>query len=125
MEGSIVLEVPSKMLSDEVHYFVTTAMKLDDGWQQINRAANVLMTHLFFGNNTPEIHEHIHHRPDTDAERKYAISNRVLRAVSLAKTKDDPVGYGDKVAHMLMPDVLTYRVGTPAEYGFKKETAAS
>ena len=120
MEGSIVLEVPNQMLSEDVHYFVTTAMKLDDGWKQINRAANVLMTHLFFGNNTPEIHEHIHHRPDTDTDRKYAISNRVLRTVSLAKTKDDPVGYADKVANILMPDVLSYRVGTPAKYGIQE-----
>ena len=46
-----------------------------------------------------------------------SISNRVLRTVSLAKTKRNPVAYADKVANMLMPDVLTYKVGTSARYG--------
>ncbi|MCA9471544.1 MAG: DUF4331 domain-containing protein [Nitrospirales bacterium] len=120
MIGAIVLEIPNKLLSEQVYYFTTTAMKIDDGWQQINRMANPLLTHLFFGNNTPEIYEHIHHRPHTDYERKYAISNTVLRAVSLAGTQPDPVAYADAVANKLMPDVLPYTIGTPAQFSDEK-----
>lgn len=33
-------------------------------------------------------------------------------------TSLDPVGYGQAVAQRLLPDLLPYRTGTPANYGF-------
>lgn len=38
--------------------------------------------------------------------------------MSVSKTvKDDPMAYANRVADMVMPDVLTYQPGTPAHYG--------
>ncbi len=114
--SSIVIELPNSMLPDQIHVFASSAMKKDGEWVQVNRLAHVLMTHLFMYNNLPEINEHVHHRPDTDGERAYVVSGTVLRAATLAGKQQNPVTYADEVAARLLPDMISYRVGSKASY---------
>lgn len=114
--SAIVLEVPNSLLPPEIAVYASSAMYNVDKWEQVNRLAHPLMTHLFMYNNTAEVSEHVAHRPDRDATRKYALSANVLKAVVLDGKMKNPVAYSDKIADLLLPDMLTYKVGTPASY---------
>ncbi len=114
----IVVEMPNHMLPKEVYVYATTAMYNIDKWEQVNRIANPLMTHLLLVQNSMEIAEHIGHRPDRDFSRAYEVAGRVLRAVSLDGKIKNPVKYADNVAKKFLPDVIPYVIGTKAEYSF-------
>ncbi|KZN61640.1 DUF4331 family protein [Pseudoalteromonas luteoviolacea] len=114
----ILIEVPNKMLPENIHVYATSAMYNVDQWVQVNRVANPLVTHLFLANNKMEVSEHVHHRPDSDLSRRYAISGMVLRAVALDGKKTNLVEYSDSVAEQLLPDVIPYKVGSRAEYRY-------
>ncbi|WP_432720597.1 DUF4331 family protein [Jeongeupia wiesaeckerbachi] len=118
----IVMEVPNKMLPPEIYVYATTALYNVDKWEQVNRMANPLMTHLFMFNNKMEISEHVGHRPDMDIKQRYVVSDYTLRALSLDKesTVKDKVAYADRLAEELLPDVIPYRVGTPASFKIEK-----
>lgn len=77
--SAIVIEVPNKMLPSEIAVYASSAMYNKDKWEQVNRLATPLMTHLFMYNNLMEISEHVGHRPDMDASRKYAVSSTILK----------------------------------------------
>ncbi|KZN43076.1 DUF4331 family protein [Pseudoalteromonas luteoviolacea] len=114
----ILIEVPNKMLPKNIQVYATSAMYNVDQWVQVNRVANPLVTHLFLANNKMEVSEHVHHRPDSDASRRYAISGMVLRAVALDGKRKDLVEYSDSVAEQLLPDMISYTVGSRAEYSY-------
>jgi hypothetical protein len=118
--STLVLEVPNKMLPEKIYVYASTALKKEGEWIQVNRLANVLMTHLLMYNNKPEQSEHVHHRPDIDHEQIYAIASTVLRAVSLAGSQKNPVAYADQVAKRMLPDLMPYQVGTKASYGVER-----
>lgn len=117
--SAIVIEIPNKMLPKKVYVYASSAMYNLDKWEQVNRLANPLMTHLFMADNKMEVAEHVGHRPDMDVKRSYAVSGRVLRAVSLDGKLSNPVEYSDSVAAKLLPDLIPYEVGTKAEYSFE------
>lgn len=116
----IVVEIPNKMLAEKIFVYASSAIYNLDKWEQVNRLANPLITHLFMANNKMEIAEHVGHRPDVDLSRHYAISGMVLRAVSLDKKLANPVAYADSVATKLLPDMLPYQTGTKAVYSFER-----
>ncbi|MBQ4836686.1 DUF4331 family protein [Pseudoalteromonas luteoviolacea] len=116
----ILVEVPNKMLPKSIHVYASSAMYNVDQWVQVNRVANPLVTHMFLANNKMEVSEHIQHRPDSDMTRRYAISGMVLRAVSLDGKLSNPVEYADSVAAQLLPDMISYKVGSRAEYSYPK-----
>jgi hypothetical protein len=115
----IVVEIPNTMLPKKMFVYASSAMYNVDKWEQVNRLANPLMTHLFMVNNKMEVEEHVGHRPDIDSTRAYAVSATVLRAVSLDKKLSDPVAYADSVASKLLPDLIPYEAGTKAAYSFE------
>jgi hypothetical protein len=117
----IVVEVPNTMLPQTLYFYATTAFYNVDKWEQVNRMANPLMTHLFMYDNDMEKYEHVGHGPDVDAKRRYAVSSVVLRALTLdaQSTVTDKVAYADGLAASLLPDVIPYRTGTAASFGFK------
>jgi uncharacterized protein DUF4331 len=115
----IIVEVPNKMLPKSIHVYVSSAMYNTDQWVQVNRLAHPLLTHMFMANNKMEVSEHIQHRPDSDLTRAYAVSGTVLRAVALDNKLSNPVAYADSVAAKLLPDMISYNVGTEAAYSFE------
>ena len=79
----IAMEIPNTLLPRQIAVYATSAMYNVDTWEQVNRLANPLMTHLFMYNSTMEVAEHVGHRPDRDNTRKYVFTGNVLRAVVL------------------------------------------
>lgn len=114
--AAIVLDVPNSMLGSTVRVFTTTAVKKGSEWQQVQYSGNPLFSHVMLFENAALKAEHDRSRPDTDNGIKAMVSARTARAVMLAKSQKDPLHYGDEVANLLVPDVLTYKVGTPTQY---------
>lgn len=114
----IVVDVPNQMLGDEVKFFTTTSVVHNGEWVQIARHANVLFPYVFLS-DTPAVQEdHEQHRPDLDVEeRRQAIVHNVFWAVSTSKAKNgSAMEYANGIAEMVMPDVLTYKIGSSASY---------
>jgi hypothetical protein len=114
--AAIVLEVPNSMLGKTIRTFMTTAVDNKGTWTQVQYSANPLLSHITLFENAALKAEHDQSRPDTDNPIKALVSARVARASALAKTQQDPQQYGDAVAEKLIPDVLTYNVGSAAKY---------
>ncbi|TFZ52666.1 DUF4331 domain-containing protein [Serratia proteamaculans] len=114
--GGIVIEVPDAMLGKSIKVFMTTALSKGSSWEQVQYSANPLFSHSMLFENEALKREHDQSRPENSADMKNFVSARTARASFLANSQNNPFAYGDKVADMLVPDVLTYRVGTTAHY---------
>jgi hypothetical protein len=115
--NGIVLELPNAGLgAGAIRVWAVTTLWHHDQHLQVQREANPLMTHLFLQDARVKL-EHNHGCPADDVQRDLAaVRDWVARAVQAAGSPEDPQSYGDRVAHELLPDVLTYRPGTAARY---------
>lgn len=123
--GAIVLDIPNKLLAKNIRVFMTVAMKEGDIWKQVQYSANPLFSHVMLFENNALKQEHDQSRPTNSSDMKNFVSARTTRASAVAHSQKDPVAYGDKVADMLVPDVLTYQVGTKAVFSAEKRNGRS
>ena len=121
---TIVLEIPHThpVLRPGARIGVWAATKLATdagGWRQINRAGNPMMWPVFWPADTEFTDPANARHPSRDvAEAGSYIADRVAAVVAATGTSADPGAYGREVARQLLPDVLSYTVGTPAQFGF-------
>jgi hypothetical protein len=115
----IVLEVLTATLgAGSIGVWQTTSLHDHEARAQINREANPMMPYLFIvDEQLRDAYNSGHPRHDV-ALLNEPISAWISRIVTLAGTAQDAEAYGHRVADMLLPDMLTYRLGTPANYGF-------
>ncbi|MBZ3904360.1 DUF4331 family protein [Streptomyces griseiscabiei] len=129
---SIVLEIPDEELLRQTggaHTLGTWAVSIlatdAGGWRQIQRAGHPMFQPLF-SQHDPDLGDRYNTtRPDQDREL-YAdlIAGRIADVVAAhgaaedARTAEDARAYGEVMTGFLFPDVLPYRVGSPAVYGF-------
>ena len=124
---AIVLEIPHSdaELRPDRPIAVWAAAKLATdagGWRQINRAGIPMMWPLFRALGGDD--DSVEYQRDTtarpaddpanDADRIAAFVTTAVRRTGVS----DPDEYGRAVADRLLPDVLTYRVGTTAAFTF-------
>lgn len=114
--GAIVLDIPDKMLGKKIEVFMTTAVEKDGNWKQVQYSAIPLFSHSMLFENEALKQEHNQSRPDNSQDMKNFVAARTARASTFAHSQKEPQVYGDKVADMLVPDVITYNVGTPAKF---------
>ncbi|MBU9843676.1 DUF4331 family protein [Rahnella ecdela] len=114
--GAIVLDVPNTLLGKKIEVFMTTAVQKDSNWKQVQYSAIPLFSHSMLFENEALKTEHNMSRPDNSQDMKNFVSARTARASTFAHSQKEPQVYGDKVASMLVPDVITYNVGTPAKF---------
>jgi hypothetical protein len=121
---TIVLEIPHThpVLRPGTRIGVWAATKLATdagGWRQINRAGHPMMWPIFWPTDTDFSNPANTRHPSKDvAEAGSFIAERVSAVVAATGTSADPDAYGQEVARQLLPDVLSYTVGTPAQFGF-------
>ncbi len=121
---SIVLEVshkhPQLRPGARIGVWGTTKVPSETGgWRQVNRAGHPMMWPIFWPDDTHFTNAANTRHPSGDLKEdgRY-LSDLIATTVRACGTSDDPSGYGETVARELLPDVLSYVVGTPATYSF-------
>ncbi|MBC7910386.1 MAG: DUF4331 family protein [Pyrinomonadaceae bacterium] len=115
----IVLEVPNAIFhSQKIDVWMTVSLYGHAPLIQVSRYGTPLMTHVFL--QTTE-HKDLFNQTHPQEDRtNFAdlISSFVAQTVQTAKTSDDPAAYGQRIANTLLPNVMSYHVGTVASYDF-------
>jgi hypothetical protein len=121
---SIVLEVPhtDEILQPGRQVGVWSAAKLATdagGWQQVNRQGLPMIWPIFRDAASDEASTANGRVPADDATAfRTVLVDLVAAAVARLGTVPDPTAHAEAVADRLLPDVLPYRIGTPAQFGF-------
>ncbi len=115
----IVLEIPTAAFGAEtIHLWATVSLSGHAPQIQVSRMAKPLMTHIFCQDETQRENYNRSHPKDDVVAYSASIATFVAKVTTLAQTTAAPTGYGRRVAQLLLPNVLTYQLGTPASYGF-------
>ncbi|RKN15054.1 DUF4331 domain-containing protein [Micromonospora musae] len=123
---SIVLEMSrdEPMLPDgtQIGVWCRTMLATDaGGWRQINRAGHPMMWPIFWPTDTDFSNPANVRHPCDDLRADGAeIASTVARVVAANATAPDPQAYGWSVAREVYPDLLSYQIGTTANYGFAR-----
>ncbi len=117
---SIVIEVPNALLSTQtIKAWASISLFGHLPQRQVSRMANPVIVFYFGGGADPEKltwlrgHPRDDRRVFTESATKF-----VTQAATAGGRAADPSGYATMVVNQLLPDVLTYQVGTFASYGF-------
>lgn len=123
--GAIVLEVPNALLASKINVYMTTDFLSEGSWKQVQYSANPLFSHTMLFENEALKREHDESRPQNSDDMKNFVSARTARASGLAHSQKDPFAYGDKVANLLVPDVLSFTIGEKAVFTAEKRNGRS
>jgi hypothetical protein len=121
---SIVIEVPDDDpnlgVGRDIGSWIATKLATDaGGWRQINREGHPMMWPIFRQIDDEWAAEGNMGHPETDLnDDGQHIAKLITDVVSANGTCSDPAAYGTAVTRRLLPDVMPYRTGTPASYGF-------
>jgi hypothetical protein len=125
---SIVLEVPDTELlpiagaDQRVGIWGLVSLATDaGGWRPINRAGHPMM-HPLFTQHDGDLGDQLNiTRPAEDrAKHGKTIIDMIAAVVGAYASAEDPQAYAEAVAARLLPNVLPYRIGTAAVYGFNE-----
>jgi hypothetical protein len=121
---SIVLEIadddPRLGVDQNIGVWSATKLATDaGGWRQINREGHPMIWPIFRPDDgeAASTTNETHPVSELPSESEH-IAKLVAAVVRANGTADDPEAHGRAVARRLLPDVLPYRTGTPAEFGF-------
>jgi hypothetical protein len=120
---SIVLEIPdNEVFRPEREIAVWTVSKLATdagGWQQVNRQATPMMWPLIRTayRDWAIAANRVHPKSDRDNDEE-RLAGIIAAVVEANKTAEDPAAYGKAMARRLLPDLMPYRIGTGANFGF-------
>jgi len=123
---SIVLEVPDRELLDgqtgprRVGVWAVSTLATDaGGWRSINRVG-LPMIHPLFTQFNEDLGNRLNAGVPGDDFATFGktIIKAVSGAVAANGTAEDPQAYAETVAHRFCPNILPYKVGTPAAFGF-------
>jgi hypothetical protein len=104
----------------QIGFWGTTTLETDVGtWRPINRLGLPMVQSIFNPSDGERACDYNTTHPVDDwANYGELFTSLVARVVAAHGTADDPAAYGATVAHMLLPDILRYCVGSPASYSF-------
>jgi hypothetical protein len=116
---SIVLELPTRALGQGViGVWATTSLHGHGKSVQVERIGLPLIQPFFnIDDERSEAHNRRQPREDRDSGRS-RVAEIVMLYTRLAGTTESPEAYGQAVAELLIPDILHYRLGTPASFSF-------
>ena len=121
---AIVLEIadddPHLGIDQNIGLWSATKLATDaGGWRQINREGYPMMWPIFRPDDgeAASTTNTTHPADELGVESKH-LSQLVAGVVAANGTAGDPAAHGDAVVRRLLPDVLPYRTGTPAVFGF-------
>jgi len=123
---AIVLEVPdAELLSSagdqrSIGVWAVSTLATDaGGWRSINRVG-LPMIHPLFTQFNEDLGNRLNAgRPFDDfATYGEGVTKSIASVVSANGTAQDPQAYAEKVVHRFFPNILPYKVGTPAAFAF-------
>jgi hypothetical protein len=123
---AIALEVPDSALCElvdserQIGFWGATTLGTDaGGWRPINRMGQPMVQSIF---NPPEddLASDYNTTQPVDDWANYGglFADLVARVVAAHGTAEDPAAYGETVSRMLLPDILSYRLGSAANFSF-------
>ena len=124
---TIVLEIPDGQLISSAPdgrigvWAVSSLMTDAGGWRSINRIG-LPMIHPLFTQFNEELGDDLNAgEPATDFETYgETIISSVAGVVKAYGTAEGPRAYAETIAHRFLPNVLQYRVGSPAAFSFNE-----
>jgi hypothetical protein len=122
--AAIVLEIsdqhPRLGIGAHIGVWCTSKLATDGGgWRQINRFGHPMMWPIFRPDDTEYASDSNRGHPADDmASEREHLAHLVAAVVAANGTSDDPAAYGQIVVRLVLPDIMSYVVGTPAIYGF-------
>ncbi|WP_329455944.1 DUF4331 family protein [Streptomyces sp. NBC_01497] len=122
---AIVVEVPDGDMpvsaqDKHVNVWGVTALATDaGGWHRINRCGLPMVSPIF-AQFDDDLAERLNQTAPADDVRTFSeeFADLVAAVVGARGIVTDPKAYGHDVAERVLPDVLPYTIGTPAEFGF-------
>lgn len=89
------------------------------GWRQVGRTGLPMIWPIFRdAGSDAASHANETHPADDGANYRAAIAGLIASVVRRRGTSDRPEVYADRVADLLVPDMLGYQVGSPALFGY-------
>jgi hypothetical protein len=126
---AIVLEVPDRHLESSardgrIHTWALSSLQTDSGgWRSINRVG-LPMIHPLFTQYNEDLGNRLNSAPTSPSSDFETYGATVIGAiegvVAAYGTAEDARAYAESVARRFLPNVLPYRVGTPAAFGFSE-----
>lgn len=118
VSSAIVLEIPNEKLLKEIFYFASVDWHDHGHWHRSNRLAYVLIPHLYLFSATDEQRAHRHEHLPAHDHQYHGLAVATIESYSKqAGFQSDPGAYARRMAEMLLPDAVPYRIGTAAHYG--------
>ncbi|MCS5720326.1 DUF4331 domain-containing protein [Herbiconiux sp. CPCC 205763] len=122
---SIVLELPdtdlvSTSADGTIGVWAVATLATDSGgWRSINRIG-LPMIHPLFAQYDDDLGDRLNAGIPSEDYSIYsdAVIERIAAIVEAYGTAQDPRAYAERVAHRFFPNILHYRVGTPAAFDF-------
>ena len=117
---AIVLEVPDAELlagtrdGRRIGVWAVATLATDaGGWRSINRVG-LPMIHPLFTQYNEDLGNRLNAGRPADDLATYGkvVAKAIAGVVAANGTAEDPVAYGEKVAHRFFPNILPYQVGT-------------
>jgi Domain of unknown function (DUF4331) len=122
--NAIVLEVPGSAsllrTGQRVGVWATAMLATDDGgWRPVNRAGQPMIQPIFNPDDSQAASDYNTTQPADDWGNYHErFEGKVAAVVAAMGTSDNPRAYSEAVVRRILPDILTYVIGTPATFGF-------
>lgn len=115
--SALVIQLPDRRLGGTINVWGETALKEGGDRTQVERMGKPTINTVFNHTDaTKEAYNRAEPRNDV-ADYSDDVSSVVALITGLAGTAGDPEEYGDLVASLLLPDVITYDTSKPANFG--------
>lgn len=129
---SIVLEVPGDQVESTASHgrigaWAVASVRTDaDKWRSINRVGLPMM-HLLLTQYNEDLGTRLDAGDPSDDFATYGetLIGEVAGVVGAYGTAENPRAYAERVAHVALPNVLPYLVGTAAAFGFAERNGRS
>jgi hypothetical protein len=112
----IVVEIPNAMLGKKANVFATSAYKPADKWEQVQYVGKPLISHTMMYELELVKAAYDRTRPTTQEDFRSIFAARIARSAGLANSQANPFAYADATAAKLIPDVISYEIGTEARF---------
>ena len=119
--SAIVLEVPNRLLGEgTVRAWATASLVGHAPEVQVSRWGLPMITHLFLSDNSKDLKEAFNRSLPRDDVAQFSdpIAAFVRNLTTYANTSGNPGEYGKRIAGVLCPTTLPYKIGTFASFDY-------